>query len=137
MYERKSEWMVLLPSESLLEQLGQYWSLTDQHEIGICHSQTDSAVRAALSRCRRALIDATEQPTRASRALEFGLDYPGPGAMALYTEVMHPGLELFTRTRGVIMLLGPMGLTEWGCLERPRRSVATPAAGSEGRLRIG
>ncbi len=33
--------------------------------------------------------------------------------MGVYTEVVHEGLELLVRRLGVILLLGPMSVSEW------------------------
>ena len=37
----------------------------------------------------------------------------GAGATAMYTECMHDGLELFVRSRGAQLLLGPLTDVEW------------------------
>ena len=37
----------------------------------------------------------------------------GVGAAAMYTERMREGLELFVRSRGAQLLLGPLAEAEW------------------------
>jgi hypothetical protein len=137
MYTRQSEWLLLFASESLLDQVDRVWSLLAPPGVTLCRATGGAELRRALAGCRRALIDATDAPDAAREALALGLDRPGRENLAVYTETMHAGLELFARTRGVIVLLGPMSLMEWAGLVQPapRRpaSAAVPSAGRWGR----
>jgi hypothetical protein len=59
------------------------------------------------------LIDATEDPNRARVVLiQATADREDP-SVAVYTEAVHAGLELFVRTRGGLLLLGPMNDACW------------------------
>jgi hypothetical protein len=70
-------------------------------------------IRAVLARADVALIDATEDQFHAAEAFAEAAESLGAGAAAVYTERMHDGLELFVRSRGAQLLLGPLAEAEW------------------------
>ncbi len=70
-------------------------------------------IRAVLERADVALIDATEDHAQAADAFSEAAGRLGAGAAAMYTECMHDGLELFVRSRGAQLLLGPLTDVEW------------------------
>ena len=94
-----------------------------------------AVVNDALSNAGYSLIDATERPARAMDLLEYVLPRVGRERLAVYTERVYEGLEIFVRVRGVLLLLGPMTPTEWSGLFRPLRKapfrlITSTAAGS-------
>ncbi len=70
-------------------------------------------IRAVLAQADVALIDATEDRRQAADAFAQAVGSLGVGAAAMYTERMHEGLELFVRSRGAQLLLGPLAEAEW------------------------
>ena len=75
-------------------------------------SVVDSAVRGAAL----ALIDATEDKDRAIALLDQAIARIGPRRVAIYTERMHRGLEPRVRSRGSLVMLGPLSQAEWSAL---------------------
>ena len=70
------------------------------------------------------VVDATEGPARATAAFVQLIAESGPDCVAVYTEKMHAGLELFVRSRGSLLLLGPMSDASWaGLFEAMRRCL--------------
>ena len=53
------------------------------------------------------LIDATDDHAQAIDVFLQAITQLGADAVAVYTEVVHDGLELFVRGHGSLMLLGP------------------------------
>ena len=70
-------------------------------------------IRESLSLSAFAVIDATTSPAEALRVLQTIVEMGAGERVALYTESMHPGLELAVRLAGVPVLLGPLGPNEW------------------------
>ena len=60
-----------------------------------------------------ALIDATDDHAQAADAFSQAAGKVGVGATAMYSEQMHEGLETFVRSRGALLLLGPLSEVEW------------------------
>ncbi len=60
-----------------------------------------------------ALVDATEDPARASDAYVRIHEISGSESIAVYTEVVHAGMEILVRKLGLALLLGPMSVSEW------------------------
>ena len=60
-----------------------------------------------------ALIDATDDHAQAADAFSQAVGHVGAGATAMYSERMHEGLEMFVRSRGALLLLGPLSEAEW------------------------
>lgn len=100
-------------TESLLAQVSEWVHARRQVCLSLCSSTLARTICDSLAGADVALFDATESPGRAMDALQRGLEMTDAGAMAVYTEVMHEGLELFVRVRGTLLLLGPQSLTEW------------------------
>jgi hypothetical protein len=75
-------------------------------------------IRTVLERADVALIDATEDPAQACDAFSQAAGQLGVAATGMYSERMPDGLEVFVRSRGALMLLGPLSDAEWdGFLE--------------------
>ena len=113
-YKRANELLLLFPTASLVEQISE--CLQRQHELGltVCHSIQPANQQGALAQVDIAIADATQEPEAAAKAFEIAAAVLGSHRASTYTEVMHTGLELFVRTRGGLLLLGPMSVTEWG-----------------------
>ena len=59
------------------------------------------------------LVDASDRPEIAMESLHAILPRIDTRQVAIYTELMHDGLELFARLRGMLLLLGPMHTLQW------------------------
>ena len=121
--------------QSLTEQIVGFACKRRRLFVRSVSSCNPAVVNDALSNAGYSLIDATERPARAMDLLEYVLPRVGRERLAVYTERVYEGLEIFVRVRGVLLLLGPMTPTEWSGLFRPLRkeplrAVAPIAAGS-------
>ena len=70
-------------------------------------------IRALVAGTDVALIDATEDDAQAVDAFSQAAGQLGVKATAMYSECMHDGLEVFVRSHGAFMLMGPLEEAEW------------------------
>ena len=80
-----------------------------------------------------AVIDATEDHALATEAFSQAAMQLGAAGAVMYSERMDDGVELFVRSRGALMLLGPLEEAEWEgvfnlALHRERKRVWKKAA---------
>ncbi len=104
---------VCYPSESLSRQVG-LWAR--QHaDCGIEPVFARSAweIRRFLSGAGRVLVDASDDHAQAIELFAQSVARLGSRHVAVYTERMHEGLELFVRTQGAWLLLGPLNNWQW------------------------
>jgi hypothetical protein len=101
------------PSRSLLLQLAGCAGRHRDFALRLVYSQLPSMVGAALRAAAHSIIDATDQPDQAMATLSRAVEQFGRGRITVYTEIMHEGLEVFARSRGAPLLLGPMSQEEW------------------------
>ena len=106
--------VLLYPTDSLREQVADWAARSPGMCVRVVSPATPSDIRRELSGQSVVLVDATEHPAEAQEALEHVIEDHGTNSVALYTERMHEGLELFARLRGVLFLLGPTPQDEWG-----------------------
>ncbi len=125
-----SEIVVFYPSDSLREQIADWRRRHSGYEVEVSLAKSLPRIRSMLRHAGAVLLDATADPCQATDAFSQAVARLGPSAVAVYTETMHPWLELFVRTRGSLLLLGPMSEAHWdGLLERMLRfSGGVPAA---------
>lgn len=85
------------------------------------------------------LIDAVKDPKRARLVMLQVTAAREAPAVAVYTEAADEGLELFVRTRGGLLLLGPMSSASWnGVFERVlQSSTRKPRRGLGKQRRVG
>jgi hypothetical protein len=105
--------VLFYPSPSLRGQL-QAWS--DQRggrRMQISFERSLAGIRRQVRRVDFVLVDATEDPAQASDAYFQVYKTLGPESMAVYTDIIHDGLEFLVRRLGVTLLLGPMSASEW------------------------
>lgn len=105
--------VLFYPSPSLRGQL-QGWS--DKHggrQLQISFERSLAGIRSLVHRVDFVLVDATDDPSQASDAYFQIFNALGPESMAVYTEIVHDGLEILVRRLGVTLLLGPMSVSEW------------------------
>ncbi len=82
-------------------------------DFEFCFPVSVDQIQTAFRKRSVSIIDATEDPSRAASTLLHALAESGGGVAAVYTEMMHRGLELFVRSRGALFLLGPLDNTAW------------------------
>jgi hypothetical protein len=104
--------LLLNPSDSLLVQVNRY--LGPEMRIGVIQAvQGQVPVHRVLDRgVHSVLLDATCYPVVAARLLQT-LVVGETRSLAVYTEKPDPAMEVFVRSRGVPLLLGPMSPQEW------------------------
>jgi hypothetical protein len=105
--------MLFHPSASLRGQL-QAWS--DQRggrQLQISFERSLVGIRRQVHSVDFVLVDATEDPAQVSGAYLQIHKILGPESMAVYTDIIHDGLEIFVRKLGITLLLGPMSVSEW------------------------
>ena len=81
--------------------------------IRVLSSRDPLLVRSAVRNAAMVIVDATDQPGAAMGAVESAIAHTSPTNIVVYTEQVHAGLELFTRVRGVALIVGPMSRPEW------------------------
>jgi hypothetical protein len=135
----KTEVVMFYPSDSLACQIAAWMERWPHCLVAASFAESISGMRRAAARGRLVLLDATRDPSRARAALALVLAWRGPEAVVAYTEKMHPGLELFVRARGAMLLLGPLSVAQWHGLFQKRLILPTDrrrkGVGLGGRLR--
>lgn len=107
--------LLLNPGDSLHAQVHRYLG-TRTHDVAmqivgnrrLAHHVPDQGMGGVI-------LDATQYPIVAVRLLQC-LSLPATVPLAVYIEKPDPTLELFVRTLGVPMLLGPLSRQEWEAL---------------------
>ena len=131
--------VVFHSGDSLMRQLG-VWS-DGYPECNLCLSSAESLLEIYKASRRGAfvLIDVAEDPKRARLVMLQVTAAREAPAVAVYTEVADEGLELFVRTRGGLLLLGPMSNASWdGVFEGVLQSSARkPRRGLVKQRRVG
>jgi hypothetical protein len=70
-------------------------------------------IRRSLDGTEMVLVDASDDHAQAIELFSQTLASRGVRRVAVYTERMHDGLELFVRTQGAWLLLGPLDERQW------------------------
>lgn len=99
--------------QSLLEQITEWEHDNGRISLSLASLSSTIGVRNATRAAATIVIDATVCPREAMLVLQHTLTTLPSEIIAVYTEKVHNGLELFVRVRGVMLLLGPMSLSEW------------------------
>ena len=100
------------------------------YDFRLSFTRSTQAIRNVSEEVSMAIIDATEKPAAALSAFDLMADDERADSTVVYTEVMHEGLELAVRSRGSLLLLGPMDDATWlellgkkSQLHEPRRAA--------------
>jgi hypothetical protein len=107
------EVFLFYPSNSLIGQLKTWANQRGGRQPRISFERSLLALRQQIREADFVVVDATEDPAQASDALLQVFNAMGHEAMAVYSEIMHDGLELLVRRLGVPLLFGPLGVPEW------------------------
>jgi hypothetical protein len=70
-------------------------------------------IRRSLDGADRVLVDASDDHAQAIELFSQSVTRLGSRHVAVYTERMHEELELFVRTQGAWLLLGPLDHEQW------------------------
>ena len=107
---------LLYPGDSLLQQMSDYSGKWPTCEFQTSRDDSPPELLAVFRRTAISVIDATNNPDRAVAAMELAAGTSDRHQPVVYTEKVHPGLELSVRSRGVLLLLGPLTEVDWGGL---------------------
>ena len=106
--------VLFFAGRSLLCQTADWATRHPEYSVVCLMSGSPDWVESVVREAAVVLIDATESPGAAMSLLQrIGRD-GRPTPVSVYTETMHPGLELAVRVQGAALLLGPMSPEEWG-----------------------
>lgn len=120
------------PSGSLAKQAAAWGRRHPECAVRLLFTPWLPAIRAALYEADVALVDATHDDARAIDAFSQSATQLGAQATAVYSEQLHEGLELFVRSRGSLLLWGPLSDAQWD--ELLDRLLAQGPAHRGGRL---
>jgi len=70
-------------------------------------------IRRSLNGADMVLVDASDDHAQAIELFSQSVARLGSRRVAVYTERMHEGLELFVRTQGAWLLMGPLDGRQW------------------------
>ena len=104
---------VYYPTESLSRQVATWASKHADCGIEPVFGRSALEIRRSLDGADRVLVDASDDHAQAIDLFSQAVARFGSRHVAVYTETMHEGLELFVRTQGVWLLLGPLNDWQW------------------------
>ena len=113
--EGKREVVVFSPTESLILQVAQWAGRHRDYSVRLVCSKLAGNISAALDTAAFSIIDATVFPQDAISILALTMDRVGSERIAVYTEIELEE-EVFIRSRGISLLLGPIGPQQWEAL---------------------
>ncbi|MGA2034885.1 MAG: hypothetical protein ABSG68_21760 [Thermoguttaceae bacterium] len=105
--------LLFYPSDSLVQQVNGWASKHEHGAVESCFGRLRPQIHAAIQAADGVLVDATADEAQAMEAFCQAVTCLGSAATTVYTERMHAGLELFVRTRGALLLLGPLDDADW------------------------
>ena len=101
------------PCDSLSRQITSWARKHPGCTIQSSFSKTLPEIRSVLERVDVAVVDATEDHAQAADAFLQASARLGTNGAAMYSERMHDDMEVFVRSRGALVLLGPLDEAEW------------------------
>ena len=104
---------VCYPTKSLSCQMAQWVEGRDDCRVEPVVARSAMAIRRSLDGADMALVDASEDHEQAIDLYSQAVARLGARKASVYTERMHEGLELFVRTQGSWLLLGPLTDKQW------------------------
>ena len=131
--------VVFHSGDSLMRQLGVWSDGYPGCNLRLSFAESSLEVYKASRRGTFVLIDATEDSQRARLVvLQVTVGREAP-AVAVYAEAADESLELFVRTRGGLLLLGPMSNASWNAVFDGvlQSSTRRPRCGLAKQLRAG
>jgi hypothetical protein len=116
---------ICYPTESLSRQVALWARKHEECDIESLFDRAILKIRRSLDEADLVLVDASDDHEQAIELFCQSLAGLGARRVAVYTERMHEGLELFVRTQGAWLLLGPLDERQW----EEFFSTMLPAAG--------
>ncbi len=104
---------VCYPTESLSGQMAQWAEGRDDCRVEPVFDRSAMAICRSLERADVAVVDASDDHEQAIDLYSQAVARLGARKASVYTERMHEGLELFVRTQGLWLLLGPLTDKQW------------------------
>jgi hypothetical protein len=104
---------VFYPANSLMHQVANWAVRYPAFDFTLSFPKSLHEIRSVLRRTAITIVDATEDPVRAMAAFTQAIAVLEADCVAVYTETMHEGLELFVRARGAPLLFGPVSDAPW------------------------
>jgi hypothetical protein len=121
---------VFYAGNPLMHQVSTWAATWPQYDFALSFGEGPVETCAAFRQASVSIIDATENPGRAMDAFLRATVELEAVSIIVYTESMHEGLELFVRSRGAMLLLGPMPDAQWKELfDDMERSIRRRAGG--------
>ena len=111
--QSKSGVVVFYPGKSLKRQVAAWAKAHPEYAPEVSFAKFPPEVLEAIRNAAVVLLDGTQDPHQAAVAFSQAVDQLGPRSVAVYTERVYQWLEMFIRIRGALLLLGPMGETQW------------------------
>jgi hypothetical protein len=127
--------VLFYPNATLRGQLRSSSEQSGEWQMRISFERSLTGIRRQIRGADFVLVDATTDVAQASDAHLQICRALGPDSMAVYTEVVHDGLEMLVRRLGVILLLGPMSVSEWNDFFEHRFPQTIPLSSTQGDLR--
>ncbi len=121
---------ICYPTASLSRQVALWARTHEDCEIEPVFDRSVLEIRRSLSGVDRVLVDASRDHAQAIQLFSQSIVGLGSRHVAVYTERMHEGLELFVRTQGAWLLLGPLNNWQW---EEFFSSMLPPAGQEQAR----
>ncbi len=110
----RADLLLAWPTDSLVRQL-EGWQRNHPH-VAVRRTAPGGEAVGDLMDADLTIIDATDRPREALETLARVHGGSDRLDVAVYSERMHEGLEVFVRQRGILLLLGPMEQHEWDAL---------------------
>ncbi len=104
---------VCYPSESLSRQVALWARRHEDCGVVPVFGRSALEIRRSLSSVDMVLVDASDDHAQAIELFAHSFARLGPRRIVVYTERMHEGLELFVRSHGAWLLLGPLDDGQW------------------------
>ncbi len=104
---------VCYPTESLSRQVALWARRHADCGIEPVFGRSVLEIRKSLNGADRVLVNASDDHAQAIELFSQSIARLGARHVAVYTEKMHEGLELFVRTQGAWLLLGPLSNRQW------------------------
>jgi hypothetical protein len=101
------------PCESLAQQVGAWARRYPQYTVKSVFTKRLPDIRDAIQGVDAAIVDATGDHAQAADAFSQAATQLGPQAALVYTEGTDEQLELFVRSRGSLVLFGPLEQNDW------------------------
>ncbi len=101
------------PTESLSCQMALWANQREDCGFEPVFGRSAPEIRQSLNGADMVLVDASDDHAQAIELFSQSIARLGSRRVAVYTERMHEGLELFVRTQGAWLLLGPLSSRQW------------------------